>query len=62
MSEISSVQHKSYNSGFLNSRSEIAKMFEKGQKHDKQHANKELKKEDNKKDIVDEYILLNQKG
>lgn len=35
MSEISSVKHKSHNSGFLNSKSEIAKMFEKGEKHDK---------------------------
>lgn len=30
MSEISSVRNKSHNSGFLNSKSEIAKMFEKG--------------------------------
>lgn len=59
MSEISSVKHRSHNSGFLNSKSEIAKMFEKGEKHENV---KELRKEENKKDIVDEYLTLHQKG
>lgn len=59
MSEISSVKHKSHNSGFLNSKSEIAKMFEKGEKHEKDP--KEVKKDENKKDIVDDYLALHQR-
>jgi hypothetical protein len=60
MSEISSVKHNSFNSGFVNSRSEIAKMFEKGEKYERECREKEMRRDENRKDIVDEYILLNQ--
>jgi hypothetical protein len=44
----------------VNSRSEIAKMFEKGEKYDKDYKEKEIKRDENRKDIVDDYVMLNQ--
>lgn len=35
-------------------------MFEKGQKLDKDHKEKEMKRDENRKDIVDEYVMMNQ--